>query len=71
MEKKNLRNKPISLICHHNYQTWYFSISYILPITLLINELGITMNPGISLTKLIVPPTFGLIVKTDSTAYIL
>ncbi len=60
----NSKNKLSNLICHHNYQTWHFSTSCALPIALLMNKLEIATNLGIQLTKLIIPPAFGLIVRT-------
>ena len=66
----NSKKKLSNLIYHHNYQTWHFSISCVLPIALLINELEIATNLGIWLTKLIIPPVFGLIVRTAPIACI-
>lgn len=42
--EKNLKNKLNSLIYYYNYQTWHFSTSYTLSITLLINKLEIATN---------------------------
>lgn len=63
-----LKNKLSSLIYHYNYRTCHFFISCTSLIALLINELGITMNLEIKLTKLIVQSAFGSIVRTDPPA---